>query len=126
MLRNTAKRTGIIILCGLLATVFLTAHAWAGSIKERMRDRLPVIVALKAKGVVGENNQGYLELRKDTSGKQDVVTAENKDRKVIYGKIAQQTGTDIKLVGQRRAAQIAEKASSGEWLQDAAGKWYRK
>ncbi len=105
-------------------TMFGTGHA--EDVKARMRDRLPTIVDLKSRGIVGENNQGFLEMLKGQTEKQNVVTAENQDRKSIYAQIARQTGTDIKVVGQRRALQIAEKATPGEWLQDPSGKWYQK
>jgi len=112
-----------IIVAGLLCTTGLT---WAQNLKERMKERLPEIVELKARGIVGENNQGYLELRPGKSEKEAVVAAENKDRRTVYEGIAQKTGTTAQLVGERRALQIAEKAEAGEWLQDKAGKWYQK
>ncbi|MFZ1985069.1 MAG: YdbL family protein [Desulfatitalea sp.] len=114
---------GMLVIFGTIAMVGAT---WAEDVKEQMRTRLPVIVELKARGVTGENNQGFLEMLKGQTEKQDVVAAENQDRKSIYAQIAQKTGTDVKVVGQRRAIQIAEKASAGEWLQDASGKWHQK
>jgi len=111
----------------ILSLVMLTAgSAWAQDIKTRMRDRLPTIVDLKTRGVIGENNQGYLDMLKGQTEKKEVVAAENQDRRTIYAEIASKTGTSADVVGQRRAIQIAEKASPGEWLQDAAGKWYKK
>jgi uncharacterized protein YdbL (DUF1318 family) len=88
--------------------------------------RLPVIKALKAKGIVGENNRGYLQFVGQKKEKEEVVTAENKDRKLVYGAIAKQQGTTVEVVGQHRVVQIANKAQSGEWLQDANGKWFQK
>jgi uncharacterized protein YdbL (DUF1318 family) len=98
----------------------------ADDIKTRMKDRLPVILELKAKGIVGENNKGYLEFIGGKREKADVVAAENEDRTTVYAAIAKQQGTTIELVGKRRALQISEKADSGDWLQDAAGNWYQK
>jgi uncharacterized protein len=112
-----------VIVAGMLCTAGLT---WAQDLKERMHNRLPEIVDLKTRGVIGENNQGYLEFRSGTREKEDVVNAENKDRRAVYDGIAKKTGTTADLVGQRRALQIAEKAESGEWLQDQSGKWYQK
>ncbi len=126
MFHNKTRYIGILMFLAVLTAALSMTPAWAESIKERMHARLSVIVDLKAMGVVGENNQGYLELLKGQTEKKEVVAAENKDRKMIYEKIARQANTDVKLVGQRRAAQIAEKATAGEWLQDAAGKWYKK
>ena len=111
---------------------FLIGHLCAGTvlfaddIKTRMKNRLPVIVELKAQGIVGENNQGYLEFVGSKKDKADVVAAENEDRKTVYTAIAKQQGTTAELVGKRRALQIAQKASPGEWVQDAAGKWIQK
>jgi uncharacterized protein len=110
-----------------LAMILLTAaNAWGQDIKTRMQDRLPVIVDLKARGVIGENNQGYLDMLAGQTEKKEIVVAENADRRTIYDQIARQTGTSAEIVGQRRAIQIAEKAPSGEWLQNSAGTWYQK
>lgn len=116
-------------LIGLIILAVLTV--WSGptlaqDVKQRMKERLPVIVELKARGVVGENNQGFLELLKGQTEKKEVVAAENQDRKTVYAEIAQKTGTDIQVVGQRRAIQIAEKANTGEWVQTAGGQWKQK
>ena len=102
--------------------------AWGGAneIKARMAERLPDIMDLKQKGLVGENNQGFLEFVGAAREKADVVEAENKDRQIVYKAIAQKTGTTPEIVGQRRAKQLAENAKSGEWLQDEAGQWMQK
>ncbi|BBO75485.1 hypothetical protein DSCW_29020 [Desulfosarcina widdelii] len=115
------------IMAALLATSFLfSTPVFAGDIKARMKSRLPKIVQLKAKGVIGETNDGFLAFVGAQKAEQDLVAAENEDRKKVYQAIAKQQGTSAKVVGQRRALQIAEKAQPGEWLQDAGGKWYRK
>lgn len=95
-------------------------------IKQRMIDRLPVINDLKARGIVGENNLGFLEFMGDQKEKADVVKAENRDRKSVYDAIAKKQGTTADVVGKHRAAQIAGKAPAGLMLQDANGKWYKK
>jgi len=101
--------------------------AGANDIKARMQERLPTIVTLKAEGLIGENNKGYLEFVPGAAMKNDsVVSAENQDRQAVYSAIAKQQGTTPQLVGERRAIQIGEIASSGEWLQDSSGKWYKK
>jgi uncharacterized protein YdbL (DUF1318 family) len=119
----TKKVTFLII--GFLVLGF-GASAAADDIKARMKDRLPVIVELKAQGIVGENNQGYLEFVGGKKAKPDVVAAENEDRKIVYTAIAKQQGTTAELVGKRRALQIAQKADPGEWVQDASGNWIQK
>ncbi len=124
MMRNKAL---IIIISFLLSIMFSNGvSVFAGGIKSRMIARIPVIKALKAKGIIGENNRGYLEFRGGQRENGDVVDAENRDRKTVYKKIAQQQGTAIDVVEKHRAVQIEQKAKPGEWLQDADGKWYRK
>lgn len=101
--------------------------AGAEDIKARMQERLPNIVQMKTDGVIGENNKGFLEFVPGAAPKmQDVITDENKDRQTVYTAIAKQQGTTAELVGERRAIQIAEKASPGEWIQDGSGKWQKK
>ncbi len=124
-------RTKIFITMTSLLLSFILiagASAFAGSdkIKTRMKERLPVITTLKAEGVVGENNKGYLEVIGANKGKAGVITAENSDRKQVYTAIAKQQGTSVDLVGKRRAKQIAKKAKPGQWIQDQSGKWYQK
>ena len=112
-----------ILVAGLLC---FTNAAWCDGIKERMKARLPQLIELKAAGIIGETSQGFLAfVGADQTGKA-LIDAENRDRLAVYQAIAQQQGTTPAVVGQRRALQIAENAQSGEWLQDASGKWYRK
>ena len=112
-----------VFILGILVT---NAASSSKAIKQRMIDRLPVIKSLKEQGIIGENNTGYLEFVGNKKQKADVIEAENKDRKLVYTAIAKQQGTTVEVVGKHRAIQIANKAQSGEWLQDAAGKWYQK
>ena len=121
------KKVSSVILAVLVCTVSAAgAFASAQEIRDRMIARLPAIKALKAKGLVGENNKGFLEFVGQKKEKQDVVAAENQDRAKVYNAIAKQQGTSVELVGKHRAVQIAAKAQPGEWLQDANGKWYQK
>ena len=82
---------------------------------------------MKADGIIGENNKGFLEFAPGAAKNGgNVITAENNDRQTVYNAIAKQQGTSAKLVGERRAIQISEKAKPGEWLQDKSGKWHKK
>ena len=104
----------------------LGVSAFADDIKARMKNRLPVIKELKSQGIVGEDNAGFLQFVGDKKVSADVVAAENKDRLTVYKAIAKQQGTTAELVGKRRALQIAKRAESGEWVQDAGGSWIQK
>lgn len=114
------------ILMGVIVLLTLSSQAFAEGIKDRMKARLPEIVALKSAGIVGETNQGLLDFVGGMRDKVELVSEENADRQKIYEAIGQQQGTTSALVGQRRAKQIAEKAAAGEWLQDGSGNWYAK
>ena len=121
------QRTCMMILTFVLLGFFVVGvSVSADDIKARMKKRLPVLKELKAKGIVGEDNQGYVQFVGAKEEKADVIAAENKDRKTVYAAIAKQQGTTAELVGKRRALQIAKKANPGEWVQDASGKWIQK
>ena len=120
------KNSVMVIIAAVLVIWILSGTAGAQDVKSRMRDRLPEIAALKAKGVVGENNLGFLEIRTGNGAHKQIVKAENNDRREVYKAIAAKAGTSLEVVGKRRAIQIAEKAGPGEWLQSADGQWYQK
>lgn len=113
----------IAILVVFISTFLVGFSAMAGEIKARMKERLPVITALKTQGLVGEDNRGLVQFLKAEKPHQDVVDAENKDRMAVYKIIAQRQKTTPDLVGRQRAAQIAKSASSGTWIQDPGGNW---
>jgi len=111
----------------IFAALILPAdNAGAASLKERMKARLPQITRLKAEGVIGENNRGFLELRRQETEAQVLINAENQDRQTVYNAIAEQQNTTPEIVGQLRAAQIVTRAPTGTWLQNKEGKWFKK
>jgi uncharacterized protein YdbL (DUF1318 family) len=116
----------ILTLLAALSVLFCVQGAQADGIKDRMKARLPVITELKAQGLIGENNQGFLEFRGGQKPDADVIQAENKDRAAVYKAIAERQKTSPEFVGQARAAQIAEKEPSGFWIQEPDGKWKKK
>ena len=121
-MRNKRLILGMsVFLLGALAV-----SAFGQDVKSRMLARLPAIDALKAEGVVGENNKGFLELKKQKPGSAELIRDENADRAAVYAAIARQQGTTADLVGQRRALQIRDIAKPGHWLQDESGRWYQK
>ncbi len=120
---NLAKKT---ILFAVAAVFIVTGIVWAGGIKERMKERLPMITSLKAQGLVGETTQGYLGFVTGNQANADVVAAENKDRKSIYMQIAQQQGASLELVQKRRAQALADRAKPGQYIQNGSGAWVQK
>ncbi|MEY3608511.1 MAG: hypothetical protein RLZZ447_1299 [Verrucomicrobiota bacterium] len=121
------KLQSFLLLAGaLLLPAALTAQD-LGAIRARMEQRLPSVAAAKDKGVAGENNRGYLEARgAPAPGDQQVIQAENADRRQVYAAIAAETGSSGDEVGRKRAAQLAELARPGHWVQGADGSWRRK
>lgn len=96
-------------------------------IRKRFEQRLPALDALKARGAIGENNQGFVEIRGQVGPEATrLVAAENADRSLVYGRIAQRNGTTPEQVGQTRAKKIAENSKPGIWLQAPDGNWYKK
>ena len=115
-----------ILLSLVVAMVFFSTLTQAKDIKSRMKERIPTIKALKAKGIIGENNKGYLEFLGNKISNKDVVDAQNQDRKKVYSGIAKQQGTTAAVVGKRRAKQKRNKAKSGAWIQKEKGEWHQK
>ena len=117
----------LLFLCLIMAGLSLSvSNGYADPIKDRMLARLPVINDLKAQGILGENNQGFLEFRTDAKPQADTVQAENQDRATVYKAIAARQNTSVEFVGQARAAQIADNEPSGFWLQNPDGSWRKK
>lgn len=121
-IRNIFKTHILIVLCLMITAQFV----FAAGIKERMKQRLPVIIDLKAKGIVGESNKGYLAFVTGKRAQEGVIASENKDRKKIYNHIAKQQKAAIEFVEQRRAKQIADRAKPGEFIQKPDGSWVKK
>jgi len=100
--------------------------AFAGDIKQRMKKRLPAIAALKTKGIIGENNRGYLGFVTKVRAKEDVIAAENKDRKKIYTYFAKQQETTLDFVEKIQAKRKADRVHPGEFFQKPNGTWVKK
>jgi uncharacterized protein YdbL (DUF1318 family) len=123
--RKLRKAVTLVIFV-LIALARMDAHAQP-EIKARMMERVPIINSLKAKGVVGEANTGFLVVRDRVNEKaKEIVNVENQDRRQVYSSIARQQKTTPELVGKRRALKIIEIAQPGTWLQRKDGAWYQK
>jgi uncharacterized protein YdbL (DUF1318 family) len=96
---------------------------------EGRRSRFDELKSLKAQGAIGENNQGYVEVLKNTGNAQSIADAENRDRRFIYTTIVAQNGLPSSALGtvEEVFAQVQrDKASSGDKIQDASGNWTAK
>lgn len=116
----------LLISVATLISLFIVSISQADSVKERMAARIPAINSLMDEGLIGENNQGFLEYRSGARPQQDVVNGENQDRSAVYQAIAKNQGASATLVGQRRAQMIVEKGRAGRWYQKPDGSWFKK
>jgi len=96
------------------------------AVRVRMEQRLPTIDDLKSQGAIGENNRGLLEVRSGGGNAASVVSAENRDREIVYAEIAKKSNTSAEQVGRARARRIAANSAPGVWIQRDNGEWYRK
>lgn len=92
--------------------------------------RTPVLQVLKAKGVVGENNLGFVQILKSPAPakEKDLVKAENRDRRLIYDTVVSQNhvGTGkLAKVEKAFAKTRRDRARPGDWIQNPSGKWVK-
>ena len=99
-------------------------------LKERFAQRYAELLRLRAAGVVGETYLGYVELVKGDSSAEarvrDLVSAENADRRTLYGIIAREQETTPEKVAERNAQRNFANALDGEWLKHSDGVWRQK
>jgi uncharacterized protein YdbL (DUF1318 family) len=114
-----------MVLC-IAAVLTVAGSVSAQGIKERMKERLPVIAELKKQGIVGEDNRGYLAFVGDVKTHETLIEQENQDRQTIYAQIAAQQNTSISVVEKNRALQLAERAAPGTYVQNPDGTWVKK
>lgn len=92
----------------------------------RMRARVPAIDALKQSEAIGENNRGFLEVRKEMAEATQTVTEENSDRQTVFTETARKSGSSAEAVGKAFSRQLAGASAPGVWLQKEDGSWYKK
>ena len=111
----------------LIGVATVPAHAQdLGAVKACMAQRLSKLDNFKARGLLGENNRGFVDLRGSDTAAGDVMAEENRDRGEVYAALAKQTGSSAEQVGRARAKQIAAGSAAGVWLQREDGTWYKK
>lgn len=121
-MKKTILTTVILIITAVSSFAQTTSE-----IKQRMADRLPVIIQMKAELSVGESNDAYLSALKPLNEAQTtLIKQENSDRKIIYTYLADQTGAPLKLVLEKRATQLRSQAIKGTMVQTPTGEWVKK
>ena len=90
------------------------------------------IQGLKNSGIVGEDRDGYLDMRNAPSDAaflkyaQDIIAAENADRAFLYLSNAQAQNKPLEMVESDYAQLWDDRAFPGEWIQKENGTWIRK
>jgi uncharacterized protein YdbL (DUF1318 family) len=90
------------------------------------------IQQLKNDGVVGEDRDGYLDMRKTLTDPkyldyaQGILSAENADRSYLYLTNAQTQNKPLELVEREYAQLWSDRAFPGEWVQKENGTWIQK
>ncbi len=114
----------------LASTGDVKADPNSDNVRERRRARRERILAWKNAQLIGEANSGLLVARTE-SGKlsasvQEVIDAENVDRKLVFEKIATRENLPVESIAQRMSGRMNEISPVGTWVQDAAGNWSEK
>jgi hypothetical protein len=82
----------------------------------RRRDRRAQLSSYEAKGMIGENNSGFVMIREAQAapaGAQEIVNAENSDRTIIYQNVAKKNGSSVEEVQNLYAKRLQADAPSG-------------
>lgn len=82
----------------------------------------------KARGLVGETPTGYLGIVAPNAGAEvkALVARINAARRERYQEIARRNGTDLATVEALAGKKAIEATPSGQYVQDAGGRWIKK
>jgi hypothetical protein len=120
--------------CALLA-VLLGPQTGASAqskaeLRESMKERYPVLQRLREQGKVGETYRGYVEAVTGEAAEdeqvQEMVKAENADRRRLYEIIAMDVGTTSEAVGRINAQRIFDDAEPDTYFKTEDDAWKRK
>lgn len=116
----------LAVVVALFAGVSAAQAQDATGAKARMRERVATLDQLKIAEALGENNRGFVEVRKPDGNASAVADAENKDRSVVFSDAASRTGSSADAVGRAFAKQVIAASAPGVWVQRDDGSWQKK
>ena len=92
-------------------------NAWAIDIREA-----------KAQGLVGEANNGYIAAVQSPASAEirSLISEVNGKRQAQFARTARNTGTSVSQVANRFYELAVQKTASGNYYQDAGGRWKKK
>ena len=98
-----------------------------GDLKDRMKERLPKVLAAKNAGTVGEGSDGLLYVR-PSAGDNDVKLAkgENSDRTSYFVQAAKAVNASPSDIAKQWAKGMWAKGSKGHWYRSSKGSWSQK
>jgi hypothetical protein len=103
--------------------------------------RLPLLLALaliaapaaaidlesaKRQGLVGEQPDGYLGTVRQTPEAAELVRSVNQQRRQSYQDLAKRNGVAVESVSALAGRKLIDRAGSGEYVKDDAGRWVRR
>ena len=117
---------GIIYFAATLLAFAGTSFGKA-DLKDRMKERLPKVLAAKNVGTVGEGSDGLLYVR-PSAGDNDVKLAkdENSDRTSYFVQAAKAVNASPSDIAKQWAKGMWAKGSKGHWYRSSKGSWSQK
>ncbi len=88
---------------------------------ERRQQRRADLNRLEARGELGENAEGFVEVRGGGDDARALAQQENKDRRLIYAFVAEKNGTSVESAGAVFAQRIQRDAASGTPIEVSEG-----
>lgn len=82
----------------------------------------------KSRGLVGERSTGYLGVvtEKPSADVKQLVEQINVKRRALYQKKAGKAGVSVEIMELRTGERLQQMTPTGEYIQDANGRWVRK
>lgn len=108
----------------LIAAVFTSFYAVSDI--NSMKARLPKIVELKDKGLIGEQSDGFLGVVEDKEGASAIVAEENADRRNVYSERAKSQGQTLDIFSAVIGSAKTRDEESGRFIRSSTGKWLKK
>ena len=116
-----------IIYCAATLLAFAGTSFGKADLKDRMKERLPKVLAAKNVGTVGEGSDGLLYVR-PSAGDNDVKLAkdENSDRTSYFVQAAKAVNASPSDIAKQWAKGMWAKGSKGHWYRSSKGIWSQK
>ena len=80
----------------------------------------------KRQGLVGEQPDGYLGTVRQTPEAAELVRSVNQQRRQSYQDLAKRNGVSVDSVSALAGRKLVDRAGSGEYVRDDAGRWVRR